>query len=86
MSKFVTQHDRGLNGKRPLHNDTMLHVRDVWVDIRPWHGEKYFLPYNSRDRHAWDLSDEVDAGASAVAAQYVDHGFAVSVGGKLESS
>ena len=79
MTKRVTANDRSLIGKRLQHGDTVLHVRAAWVDIRPGHGEKYLLLYNPRDRHAWDLSDDVDVGAAAVAAQYVDHGFAVSV-------
>ena len=80
MSKRVTPHDRDLIGKRLQHNGTTLYVRDVWVDSRPGHGEKYFLLYNPRDRHAWDLSDEVDAGASTVAAQYVDRRFSKPAG------
>ena len=35
---------------------------------------------NNHDRHTWDLSVEVDAGASTVAEQYVDHRFPVPMG------
>jgi hypothetical protein len=79
MSKRVTAADRSLIGRRLLHGGTTLHVRAAWVDHRPGHGEKYLLLYDPRHRHAWDLTDTIDAGASLVAAQYVDGGFAISV-------
>ena len=79
MSKRVTATDRSLICKRLLHDGATFHVRAAWVDARPGKGEKYVLLYDPLHRHAWDLTDTIDAGALLVAAQYVDSGFAISV-------